>query len=84
MSTQYKVVVHCDEVASHRCYGFVEFSTPTLDRLATHTEIAEKGWLRGYSGEQTYDVCPACRPGVERQMAEQDDLPTRPLAAEER
>ena len=69
MSTSYRMVVHCDETRGGDCLGFVEYASPDrlhLGRLADghpHTS----GWLRGYRSGATYDVCPSCRPAVERE-----------------
>ena len=70
MSTSYRMVVHCDETRGGDCSGFVEYASPDrlhLWRLADgHPH--ESGWLRGYRAGSTYDVCPACRPAVEREQ----------------
>ena len=70
MSTTYRVVVTCDEQKSDRCLGLLELSgdrPEVCDRVVLVPERA--GWLRGYGGAQTYDVCPACRAVVEQTRA---------------
>jgi hypothetical protein len=67
MSTQFRLVVHCDARKTKRCEGFIQFSTPFLHRMAGHTEVEGRGWLRGYKVDNTYDVCPACRKLLEPQ-----------------
>jgi hypothetical protein len=61
MSTQYRLVVHCDERRGKDCEGLLQFSTPFLHRMAGHSEVTARGWLRGYKVDNTYDVCPSCR-----------------------
>jgi hypothetical protein len=72
MSQQYRLIIHCDEQRGPACAGLVEYSSP--DRLALARESDrhphESGWLRGYRRGQTYDVCPQCRPAVERELHE--------------
>ena len=69
MSTQYRVLVHCDARRGHGCHGFIQFSTKDLRRMASHPDIEQRGWLRGYGFDFTYDVCPHCRPAVEEERA---------------
>lgn len=69
MTTLYRVLVTCDEVRSERCAGLVEFTTPFLNRIAGHSDVEAKGWRRGYTADQTWDICPDCRIQVERERA---------------
>jgi hypothetical protein len=78
MSTQYRLVVHCDETRSPECHGLLEFSTRYRNRLAGPPEIEAQGWLRGYRPDQTYDVCPACRPFVDRERGLRAAQPAAP------
>jgi hypothetical protein len=70
MSQQYRLIVHCDENASSACVGFAEYAA--LDRIGLARQSdrfgSEAGWLRGYGAKNTYDVCPACRPTVEKRV----------------
>lgn len=68
MSTTYRVYVHCDETRGADCVGVFEFRTRDLHRLPQHADVEALGWLRGYREAGTWDVCPACRPAVEREM----------------
>lgn len=69
MSTQYRVVVHCDEKAVPDCHGLTEVSAraPLGDERANPV-LEARGWLRGYRADGTYDVCPACRPLIEKEV----------------
>jgi hypothetical protein len=64
MSTRYTVTITCDERRGHACHGLLQVSGRGLrdvDEGRALASAGSKGWLRGYRGEQTYDVCPACR-----------------------
>lgn len=72
MASTYRLVVHCDENATDRCLGLVEYAAPDRLGLAEQGDahVSQSGWLRGYRVKNTYDVCPACRPAVEQAMSE--------------
>jgi len=69
MSTTYRVIIHCDENDSSQCHGLLEISDKNVRFLSsTHSAVEGRGWLRGYAADDTYDVCPACRPKVEARL----------------
>jgi hypothetical protein len=72
VATRYTVTIHCDERRGHACHGLLQLSGAGLrdvDEARALAATGSKGWLRGYRVEQTYDVCPACRPLVELAVA---------------
>lgn len=69
MSTQIRLLVHCDEKRSKDCAGLIEFRGDSPhDFEAVGMQLYQQGWIRGYSVDGTYDACPACAPGVEARL----------------
>jgi hypothetical protein len=68
MSQTYTLTIVCDDRRSPDCHGERVESHPqprAFDHLAV--DLFREGWQRGYRGDgsaQTYDVCPACVPGL--------------------
>ena len=83
LSQQYRLLIHCDETATDQCVGFTEYASTDRIGLARQSDRfgSEAGWLRGYGAKNTYDVCPACRPTVERRQAQGAPAPA-PVPAE--
>jgi hypothetical protein len=77
VSQQFRLIVHCDEAATSQCAGFAEYASTDRIGLARQSDRfgSEAGWLRGYGAKNTYDVCPACRPTVERRQAQGAPVP---------
>jgi hypothetical protein len=75
MSTAYRLVVHCDATRGGACLGVVSYDATSRLALAEASDRHQtaSGWLRGYRAGATYDVCPACRPLVERESGDQGD-----------
>ena len=71
MTTTYRVLITCDELRSAWCAGMLELSGHSL-RVADDAAFfpLEQGWSRGYSVDQTWDVCPACQTEVTKRALE--------------
>jgi hypothetical protein len=61
MTTQYRVLVHCDGLRTPDCHGMLDLKTPYLHRMAQHADIVTLGWARGYTDTDSYDLCPVCK-----------------------
>lgn len=70
MTTTYRLLVHCDENLTTRCYGLLSIEWGPDAGVAgfdlAQQQAGERGWLRawreaGVGGTgSTYDVCPTC------------------------
>ena len=81
MSTTYRAIIRCDEKRGHDCLGVVQYDAPDPQALSRRWFQHERrtGWLRGDTVDQTYDVCPVCRPAVERER--EREVPVVPEVA---
>lgn len=71
MSTQIRLLIHCDEKRTKDCAGLIEFrGVSPRDFDDVGTELFQQGWIRGYRADGTYDACPACAPSVEERLRE--------------
>jgi len=80
VTTTYRAVIHCDEQRSPSCLGLLELSGDTI-RIVDRAAFAplERGWLRGYGPDATYDVCPACQTPVTERVIQLGRPRSEPL-----
>jgi hypothetical protein len=67
MSTQYRLVVHCDGKATADCEGVVWLDVRHPRTAAAGAVLGDRGWLRvERPNGSTHDLCPACREALKR------------------